>query len=150
MLNVPPHTSTIPAVDIDMQVDEPIEKASVPASTDEIPAISQIAKETWKAIFPLSKVKEIMKLDPSAQQLTPEAIYATTIAAQLFLELLVMEAHQFTLKDSRKTITYADVSKAVEDVHEFEFLMDIVPRPISVKEAKRKAEALKASLVNDE
>ena len=68
-----------------------------------------------------------MKLDKDIQNVTQDGVYATTVATQLFLELLTMESHQFTTNENRKTLTYADVANAVNDIHEFDFLTEIIP-----------------------
>ncbi len=68
-----------------------------------------------------------MKADKDVTSITQDGVYAMTVATQLFLELLTMEASQFTLKESRKTLSYSDISNAVNDIHEFEFLTEIIP-----------------------
>ncbi len=59
------------------------------------------AETVWKPSFPQSRVKSIMKLDPDVQNVSADAVYAVTVATQLFVELLVLEAHQYTLQSGR-------------------------------------------------
>lgn len=99
------------------------------------------AENPWKAALPLSRVKTIMKQDPNVGNITLDGVYAVTVATQLFLELLTMEAHQFSMQEGRKGISYRDVSNAVNDIHEFEFLTQICPLKISYEEALQRKDA---------
>jgi histone H3/H4 len=111
-----------------------------------------VEKDLFKTSLPLSKIKGIMKVDAQVNNITQDGVYAVTAATEMFLELLSQEAAQYTLSDHRKTVGYKDVAQAISDVHEFEFLMDIVPFTIKYKEALEKkslmeqVDALHASL----
>ena len=99
-------------------------------------------QESWKPLLPLARIKQLIKLDPSVNQVSQDFVYAITVSTQLFLELLTMEAYQFTLQQNRKTINYRDVSNAIADIHEFEFLTEIVPFVVPVEEALERREML--------
>ncbi|KAJ3357196.1 hypothetical protein HDU91_005446 [Kappamyces sp. JEL0680] len=79
-----------------------------------------------------------MKVDSAVQHVSQDATYAVTVATQLFLELLVLESHQFTAQQGRKTVSYQDVAAAVHDIHEFEFLAEVVPMTMTYEEAMEK------------
>lgn len=114
-----------------------------------------------KSTFPVSRVKAIMRQDQDVQLVSGDAVYAMAVAAEAFLEILAKEAYSFTKAESRKTVQYKDLAKAVESVVAFEFLegarmtfyivlwqwntaaetklalTDIVPKPVPVKQALR-------------
>ena len=99
-------------------------------------------ESSWKTLLPLARIKTIMKLDPSVTAISQDALYAVTVATQLFLELLTMESFQFTLQQGRKTIIYRDVCNSINDIHEFEFLTEICPFTMPIKDAVEKREHL--------
>jgi histone H3/H4 len=99
------------------------------------------AQEHWKTSLPLARIKSIMKLDPHLVHVTADAVYAVTVATQLFLELLTMEGYQFTQQEKRSTLSYRDISNAINDIHEFEFLTEIVPFTLPFEEAVERKEA---------
>ncbi|KAJ3317931.1 Chromatin accessibility complex protein 1 [Boothiomyces sp. JEL0866] len=95
-----------------------------------------------KTAIPQAKIKTIMKLDKQVHNISLDGVYAVTIATHLFLEILTMEAHQFTQQSNRKTLNYQDVASAINDIHEFEFLTEIVPNQVAYMEAMEKRKAL--------
>ncbi len=60
------------------------------------------------------------------------------VATQLFMEILVLETYQITASQGRKTISYQDIATAVHDIHEFDFLTELVPLTMSYGEAMEK------------
>ncbi len=68
----------------------PLQPLALPTDTDQ--------DTSWKPLFPLARVKQIMKLDPKVNT-TIDGVYAVTSACQMFLEMLVQESNIFTLKD---------------------------------------------------
>jgi DNA polymerase epsilon subunit 4 len=75
-----------------------------------------------KSTFPVSRVKAIMRQDQDVQMVSGDAVYAMAVATEAFLEILAKEAYTFTKAESRKTVQYKDLAKAVESVVAFEFL----------------------------
>jgi histone H3/H4 len=138
-----------------MDVDEPIQQDQSPSvPTQSIPVeIIQLqqaspkppAKEHFKPTIPMQKVKQIMKLDPKVQA-TQDAVYAITVATQLFLELLTMESFSCCKSSGQKTIQYQHIAQIIGEIHEFEFLTDIVPLKIPYEDALEKRAAFEAEL----
>ena len=75
-----------------------------------------------KTSFPQTRVKAIMKADKDVQLVSGDSVYAMSIAAELFLEILAKEALVYTRSEGRKTVHYKDVSKAVASISALEFL----------------------------
>jgi histone H3/H4 len=102
-------------------------------------------EEIWKPQFPLARIKQIMKLDPKVN-VTLDGVYAVTVCTQLFLELLTMESYNQTKQSQRKTIQYMDVSQTIQEVHEFEFLTELVPLQIPFEDAMERRQVLMEQL----
>ena len=101
----------------------------------------------FKPAFPLARIKALMKLDINDSTtvhptIAQDAVYAVAVATEMFLEVLSKEAFDYTKRDGRKAVTYRDVSSAVNDVHELEFLTEIVPNTVSFHEAMNRRKAL--------
>ena len=86
-----------------------------------IPPPSSSSK-TGGSLFPVSRIKTIMRQDDEVAVISGDAVFAMAVAAEAFLESLAKESFTFTKMDGRKTVTYKDVAKAVEAVVAFEFL----------------------------
>ncbi|EGF80712.1 hypothetical protein BATDEDRAFT_88393 [Batrachochytrium dendrobatidis JAM81] len=112
-------------------------------STVQEPTIAKKEKAVGTT-FPQARVKSIMKLDKDVQSTTAEAVFAVAVATELFLELLTSEAFDYAKRDHRRSLNYSDVALAVNDVQEFEFLTEIVPHMITVKEAMHRRRTLEA------
>jgi histone H3/H4 len=78
-----------------------------------------------KINFPAAKIKSIMKADDEVAMISSDAVLAMSAATELFLQELAESAWKHTARDSRKTVLYKDVAKAVESSIEFEFLTDV-------------------------
>ncbi|KAG0714246.1 DNA polymerase epsilon subunit 4 [Chionoecetes opilio] len=72
--------------------------------------------------LPLARVKRIMKADPDLQLTSQDAVFLIAKATELFVESLVQEAYQFTLKGRKKTVTRRDVDNCIEAIDALAFL----------------------------
>ncbi|XP_001861397.2 DNA polymerase epsilon subunit 4 [Culex quinquefasciatus] len=72
--------------------------------------------------LPLSKIKQIMKLDPDVNIVSAEAIFLVTRAAELFVQNLAKEAYTHTAAGKKKTIAKRDVDMTIESVDTLMFL----------------------------
>uniref|UniRef100_A0A224YLC1 DNA polymerase epsilon subunit 4 n=1 Tax=Rhipicephalus zambeziensis TaxID=60191 RepID=A0A224YLC1_9ACAR len=72
--------------------------------------------------FPLSRVKNIMKLDPDVVLASQEAVFLVAKATELFVASLAKEAYTFTRQAKKKTMQKKDVDSSVEAVEAFAFL----------------------------
>ena len=102
--------------------------------------------------LPLARVKKFIKLDPDVKQVSPNAVKLVARATELFVAYLARKAFERTMAEKRKTIQYIDCSAAVAEYDTLEFLTDIVPHKVHLKEkdgaaAKR---AKKAAAADDD
>ncbi|XP_031636483.1 chromatin accessibility complex protein 1-like [Contarinia nasturtii] len=84
-------------------------------------------------LLPTNKVRTIMKScgDPSAF-LSKESVLVVTKAAELFISYLTQQTHKRC--SHKKDLNYNDLSSFVQEEEKLEFLHQIVPKKITVKE----------------
>ncbi|KAJ3205433.1 RHO1 GDP-GTP exchange protein 2 [Entophlyctis luteolus] len=92
--------------------------------------------------IPIPRVKAIMKEDEDVLMVGLDAATAMGFAAEMFLEYFGQKCNEFTTKDSRKTVMYKDLVKAVREVSNLNFLEDIIPPMLPVKKALEVREQL--------
>ncbi|ODV77369.1 histone-fold-containing protein [Suhomyces tanzawaensis NRRL Y-17324] len=78
--------------------------------------------------LPLSKIKRIFRMDPDYLAASQNAVYATGLATELFIQYFVEQASLLAKMDKRKKITYKDFSNAVASHDSLNFLSDTVPK----------------------
>ncbi|KAI9164571.1 DNA-directed DNA polymerase epsilon, subunit C [Blastocladiella emersonii ATCC 22665] len=78
-------------------------------------------------VFPVSRIKKIIKEDQDVEVVSQEAVFLIAKAAEMFLEKLAWEACQTAEGEKRKMVQYRDVVRVAESVDEFFFLEDILP-----------------------
>lgn len=59
--------------------------------------------------LPLSRIRNIMKLDPDAQVINQEIVFLVARATELFIEALARESSAFTLNAKRKVVQKGDL-----------------------------------------
>ncbi|XP_065366943.1 DNA polymerase epsilon subunit 4 [Calliphora vicina] len=72
--------------------------------------------------LPLTRIRNIMKLDPDLHIASNEAVFLVTRATELFIESLAQESYNFTVEAKKKTIQKRDVDLAVDAVDSLMFL----------------------------
>ena len=95
-----------------------------------------IKKETP---LPLARIKKIMKLDENVNMIAGEVLPLMAKAAEFFILNLGKRAWISASQNKRRTMQKADISSAVAKYDVFDFLIDIVPRPLG--EAGQEAES---------
>ncbi|XP_055688491.1 DNA polymerase epsilon subunit 4 [Lutzomyia longipalpis] len=80
------------------------------------------SKENKKLRLPVSKIKNMMKLDPEAGKISLEALVLTTKATEIFIEALAKEAFTHTVGAKRKTLQRNDLDVAISTVDALFFL----------------------------
>ncbi|XP_058067269.1 DNA polymerase epsilon subunit 4 [Anopheles bellator] len=76
--------------------------------------------------FPLTRVKQIMKLDAGVAIFSPEAVFLVTKAAEFFVQTLAKESSSYTMDSKKKTVTKADVERAIDNVESLLFLDEML------------------------
>lgn len=93
-------------------------------------------------ILPLARIKTIMKSSPDVENISSDALYHVTKATELFVEHLIQEIYSHHPKASE--LNYAGLADVVQTQDSLEFLKEMVPRKITVKEFYRLMEKEKA------
>ncbi|XP_037950946.1 DNA polymerase epsilon subunit 4 [Teleopsis dalmanni] len=72
--------------------------------------------------LPMSRIRNLMKLDPDMNLASQEAVFIVTRATELFIESLARSAYTFTAQSKKKTVQKRDVNLAVSSVDSLIFL----------------------------
>jgi len=72
--------------------------------------------------LPLTRIKNIMKMDSDVNLASQEAVFLVAKATELFVESLARESYHFTLQSKKKTLQKKDVDSSVDAVDAFVFL----------------------------
>ncbi|XP_053974090.1 chromatin accessibility complex protein 1-like [Hylaeus volcanicus] len=84
--------------------------------------------------LPMSRVKTIMKSSPYVDTIGQDGLYVVTKATELFIHYLTEEAH---LQGSKgNSLDYKNLAEVVQTNDTLEFLREIMPRKITVKQFK--------------
>lgn len=89
-------------------------------------------------ILPLARIKRVIKEDKDVSLINAEATFCIAYATELFMEYLVTEAFAKAKKEKRKTVYYKDLAGTVKEVEQFEFLEDVIPPTMTLKQAIEK------------
>ncbi|XP_026319983.1 chromatin accessibility complex protein 1 [Hyposmocoma kahamanoa] len=83
--------------------------------------------------LPLSRVKTIMKSSPDVDAVGPEPLYLVTKVTELFVTDLAKRAH----KNVRgNLLEYKHIAEVVQEDDTLDFLREIMPRKITVRQYK--------------
>ncbi|CAG9560700.1 unnamed protein product [Danaus chrysippus] len=66
--------------------------------------------------LPMSRIKNIMKMDPDVSIVNAEAVFLVTKATELFLETIAKETYSYTVQHKRKTISKKDLEVVINKV----------------------------------
>ncbi|XP_020278692.1 chromatin accessibility complex protein 1 [Pseudomyrmex gracilis] len=93
--------------------------------------------------LPISRVKTIMKSSPCVETIGQDGLYLVTKATELFIHYLTEEAHMQNQKGS--ALDYKHLAEVVQTTETLEFLREIMPRKITVRQFKEMMAAKNAS-----
>ncbi|XP_053675683.1 chromatin accessibility complex protein 1 [Anopheles nili] len=82
--------------------------------------------------LPMSRIRTVMKTSPDMGNINHEALFLMCRAAEMFIDHMAKGAH----REGRKTLEYRDLAQYVEDDDKLEFLLQILPKKVTVKEYK--------------
>ncbi|CEP10761.1 hypothetical protein [Parasitella parasitica] len=109
--------------------------------TQETPKTSskQVPERTpGTTMLPLARIKRVIKEDKDVALINAEATFCIAYATELFMEYLVTEAFSKAKKEKRKTVYYKDLASTVKESDQLEFLEDVIPTTMTLKEAMAK------------
>ncbi|KAG6801290.1 chromatin accessibility complex protein 1 [Apis mellifera caucasica] len=84
--------------------------------------------------LPISRVKTIMKSSPYVDTIGQDGLYLVTKATELFIHYLTEEAHLQSNKGN--FLDYKHLAEVVQTNDTLEFLREIMPRKITVRQFK--------------
>ncbi|XP_076173069.1 chromatin accessibility complex protein 1 isoform X2 [Ptiloglossa arizonensis] len=84
--------------------------------------------------LPMSRVKTIMKSSPYVDTIGQDGLYLVTKATELFIHYLTEEAHLQSHKGN--SLDYKHLAEVVQTNDTLEFLREIMPRKITVRQFK--------------
>ncbi|KAF5287872.1 hypothetical protein FQA39_LY15648 [Lamprigera yunnana] len=83
------------------------------------------------AHFPMKRVRKIMKSSAEVENISKESMVVVIGAAELFVKLLVKEAHMDAKKN--KLLEYKNIANIVNDYDQYEFLREMIPHKITME-----------------
>ncbi|KAH7395377.1 hypothetical protein DE146DRAFT_106370 [Phaeosphaeria sp. MPI-PUGE-AT-0046c] len=97
---------------------------------------------TGHVSLPLARVQKIIHADPERLNVSKNAAFAIALATEMFIQHLATTTHNVVKAERkpRRNIQYRDVSSAVAKTDNLEFAVDVVPRTVIFKEAKKRRE----------
>ncbi|KAH8401511.1 hypothetical protein KR009_006018 [Drosophila setifemur] len=72
--------------------------------------------------LPMSRIRNIMKLDTDMHMATNEAVFTVAKAVELFVASLARESYSYTAQSKKKTVQKRDVEMAISAVDSLMFL----------------------------
>ncbi|KAF3422873.1 hypothetical protein E2986_01146 [Frieseomelitta varia] len=93
--------------------------------------------------LPMSRVKTIMRSSPYVDTIGQDGLYLVTKATELFIHYLTEEAHLRNNKGN--SLDYKHLAEVVQTNDTLEFLREIMPRKITVRQFKEMMAAKNSS-----
>ncbi|KAH7923198.1 histone-fold-containing protein [Leucogyrophana mollusca] len=78
--------------------------------------------------LPLARIKKVMKSDPDVKMIAADAPILFCKACEIFISEITARAFIIADANKRRTLSRADIAKALAKSDQFDFLIDIVPR----------------------
>ncbi|KAK6617778.1 hypothetical protein RUM43_014006 [Polyplax serrata] len=82
--------------------------------------------------LPISRVKTIMKSSPDVENVSSESIHLVAKATELFIQYLAQES--LINSKSAAELRYEDLAEIVDKDQRLEFLRELIPQKITVRE----------------
>ncbi|KAJ7476820.1 histone-fold-containing protein [Mycena galericulata] len=78
--------------------------------------------------LPLARIKKVMKMDADVKMIAADAPILFCKACEIFIAEITARAFIIADSNKRRTLSRADIAKALTKSDQFDFLIDIVPR----------------------
>ncbi|KAJ0021751.1 hypothetical protein Pint_32188 [Pistacia integerrima] len=92
-------------------------------------------EDTKDSVFPMSRIKRIMKTQGFDSALTGDAVFLVNKATEKFLEQFSEDAYACCVKDRKKSVAYKHLASVVSKQTRYDFLSDFVPEKIKAEDA---------------
>ncbi|WWC72210.1 uncharacterized protein I206_106172 [Kwoniella pini CBS 10737] len=92
-------------------------------------------KQLGTTIFPISRIKKIIKNDKELENMSSEAVFMISVATEYFIKHFMEEGYTKARLEKRKIVNYKDMAAVVARSEEFDFLKDVIPQPMNLSEA---------------
>ncbi|KAJ3477985.1 hypothetical protein NLI96_g10080 [Meripilus lineatus] len=78
--------------------------------------------------LPLARIKKVMKSDPEVKMIAADAPILFCKACEIFIAEITARAFIIADSNKRRTLSRADIAKAISKSDQFDFLIDVIPR----------------------
>ncbi|XP_064480269.1 chromatin accessibility complex protein 1-like [Ornithodoros turicata] len=85
-----------------------------------------------KMVFPVSRMRTIMKSSPGVSCISQDSVQITSRAAEEFVVFLAREA--FKRSKNRTMVQYSDLAEVISTQDRLHFLHDIIPEKIKYRD----------------
>jgi DNA polymerase epsilon subunit 4 len=79
-------------------------------------------KEVGTTMFPIARVKRIIKSDKDLEMMSAEATFLISVATEYFVKHFMEEGYTKARLEKRRIINYKDMANVVSRAEEFDFL----------------------------
>ncbi|KAE9528700.1 hypothetical protein AGLY_012275 [Aphis glycines] len=97
----------------------------------------EIINPKKQTLFPLKRIKKVMQLDDTVKKANLETTIMLSKAIEMFIREITLRGWRHTEDKHRRTLMKNDISEAVAGYDQFDFLIDIVPKPEAKKGIKK-------------
>ncbi|KAI8902751.1 histone-fold-containing protein [Globomyces pollinis-pini] len=89
--------------------------------------------------LPLARIKKVMKTDEDVKpmMISAESPSLFAKACEIFIEELTLRTWIVTEQSKRRTLQKCDIAKAIQKSDTYDFLIDIVPREMPMKDTNK-------------
>ncbi|KAL1677227.1 histone-fold-containing protein [Schizophyllum commune] len=94
----------------------------------QVDAAEQETPDYRHPALPLARIKKVMKSDPDVKMIAADAPILFCKACEIFITEITARAFIVADANKRRTLSRADIAKALSKSDQFDFLIDIVPR----------------------
>ena len=95
----------------------------------------EISRES--SIFPLARVKKIIKLDEDVKRISPDALFLFSKATEMFLANLAVETEEIMDAHRRRTVKLTDLNHAIHKSVRNKFLQSDFERDYPIPKKRR-------------
>eukprot|EP01039_Chlorochromonas_danica_P002845 gene2845-3106_t len=106
----------------------------------------QTEEERGQLIFPLARVRKVVKMDPDVRNVSKEGAVALTKASELFLGYLAERSRAYASLRGGRSIQLDDLLQAIHTQQDLSFLTDDFPRRAKVSHSANKLSSEKKTL----